>query len=89
MIALRGRTWKRVVRTGLIGRDRVGRGVVDVGRSGLLEMSRDVFVIWRLRTRKVKGSEGEWRMLFAMCLLLWQLESWTGVAYWVIGKLWE
>jgi len=35
------------------------------------------------------GSEGEWRMLGGMCLLLWQLESWTGVAYWVIGKLWE
>ena len=75
--------------TGRIGRVRVERGVVDVVWSGLLEMSRDVFVTRRLRKRKAMGSEGEWRMLGGMCLLLWQLESWTGVAYWVIGKLWE
>ena len=31
----------------------------------------------------------EWRILGAMGLLLWQLESWTNAAFWIIGKLWE
>ena len=68
--------------TGRIGRVRVERGVVDAVRSGL-------WVMTDASARKAMGSEGEWRMLGGMCLLLWQLESWTGVAYWVIGKLWE
>ena len=39
--------------------------------------------------RKVTRNEYEWRLLFAMCLLLWQLDSWSGVAFWIIERLFE
>ena len=31
----------------------------------------------------------DWRLLFALCLLLWQLNSWTEMAFWMIEKLFE
>jgi len=31
----------------------------------------------------------EWRLLFVLGLLLWQLNSWTGIAFWIIEKLFE
>jgi hypothetical protein len=37
--------------------------------------------------RKVTSSEFEIRLAFAMCLLLWQLDSWTETCFWVIEIL--
>ena len=37
--------------------------------------------------RKVTSSEFEIRLVFAMCLLLWQLDSWTETCFWVIEIL--
>ena len=37
--------------------------------------------------RKVTNSEFEIRLAFAMCLLLWQLDSWTETCFWVIEIL--
>ena len=44
-------------------------------------------MITNVGVRKVTSSESEIRLALAMCLLLWQLESWTETCFWIIGIL--
>ena len=71
------------LRLGLIAPQGAGSGALDAVTGGGLETNTDASV------RKVTRNEYEWRLLFAMCLLLWQLDSWTGVAFWIIERLFE
>lgn len=71
------------VTLGLIAPRRGGSGAPSAETNGTGKTITDASV------RKVTRNEYEWRLLFAMCLLLWQLDSWTGVAFWIIERLFE
>ena len=65
-------------------REAVGRDAADVERSGKWKMNLVAFA-----TRHSRKKMNEWRLLFVLFLLLWQLNSWTEIAFWIIDKLFQ